>query len=509
MTGGVDGRRTTCGGRVDVRGLTWRPAGRRAPVLTDLDLRIEPGERVLLAGPSGAGKSTLLRALAGLLLTAEVGDLSGTVTVDGDHPREAPGRVGLLLQDPAAAVVASRVGRDVAFGLENTRVPRDRMPALVQDALAAARFPYDGARATQTLSGGEAQRLALAGALALRPRVLLLDEPTSMLDEENAAAVRDAVLSVVRRTGATLVVVEHRLDPWLEHVDRCVVLSADGAVRADGPPERVLDPGLAAEGIWIPGAGAPAPTLVGPALVAPRRPLPRGEPVTSAADVTVHHRQPFARRASGPPALTAVSATVAAGRGLALTGPSGAGKSTLLTVLAGLQEISAGRAEVAAAFAGRRGRDLARLSSRELARAMSWVPQTPEHGLVRTVVLDELLATATALGQPLAEARSRALALLETLGMSQLASARTHHLSGGEQRRLVVAASLVHGPSAVLLDEPTVGQDRRTWAAVMGVCASAVAAGAGVAVATHDEDAAGCLEDRLALREGRAVVRAE
>ena len=142
---------------------------------------------------------------------------------------------------------------------------------------------------------------------------------------------------------------------------------------------------------------------------------------------------------------------------------------------------------------------------------VSWVPQTPEHGLVRTVVLDELLATATALGRPAAEARRRALGLLEALGMSHLAAARTHHLSGGEQRRLVVAASLVHGPSVVLLDEPTVGQDRRTWAAVTGVCAAAVAAGAGVAVATHDEAAAGCVArvgDRLVLRGGRAVVGA-
>jgi len=494
-----------------VRGLTWRPAGRRTPVLADLDLRIEPGERVLLAGPSGAGKSTLLRALAGLLLTAEVGDLSGTVSVDGAHPREHPGRVGLLLQEPAAAVVASRVGRDVAFGLENTLVPRDRMPTLVRDALDGARFPYDGARSTQALSGGEAQRLALAGTLALQPRVLLLDEPTSMLDEQSAAAVREAILSAVRRTGATLVVVEHRLDPWLEHVDRCVVLDARGTIRADGPPSRVLEPALAAEGIWVPGAGPPAPAPVRAELVAPRHCLPLGEAVTVARGVSVPHRQPFARRASGPPALAGVSASVEAGRGLALTGPSGAGKSTLLAVLAGLQEISAGRAEVAPAFAGRRGRDVVRLSSRELARALSWVPQTPEHGLVRTVVLDELLATATALGLPVARARARALSLLEALGMSHLGSARTHHLSGGEQRRLVVAASLVHGPSAVLLDEPTVGQDRRTWAAVMGLCASAVSAGAGVAVATHDETAAGCIErfgERVALRGGRVVVGA-
>ncbi len=481
-------------------------------MLAGLDLHIDPGERVLLAGPSGAGKSTLLRALAGLLLAAEVGDLTGTVHVDGEHPSERPGRVGLLLQDPGAATVASRVGRDVAFGLENTCVPRELMPERVREALEAARFPYDAARATRSLSGGEAQRLALAGALALRPRVLLLDEPTSMLDEQNAASVRESVLSVVRRTGATLVVVEHRLEPWIEHVDRCIVLGPDGSLRADGPPASVLDPGLAGAGIWVPGADLPEPTPIGPSLVAPRAALPPGEPVAAARDVTVRYRPPFGgRRSTGTTALAGASAVVRAGRALALTGSSGAGKSTLLAVLAGLQDTDAGTAEVAAGLAGRRGRELTRLSSKELARALAWVPQTPEHGLVTTVVLDELLATATALGQPLDEARTRALGLLEALGMSALAAARTHHLSGGEQRRLVIAASLVHGPSAVLLDEPTVGQDRRTWAAVMGVCESAVAAGTGVAVATHDVSAAARLEPlgrRLALRAGQVVPEA-
>ncbi|MGH3444475.1 MAG: ATP-binding cassette domain-containing protein, partial [Nocardioidaceae bacterium] len=148
-------------------------------MLADLDLSIEAGQRVLVAGPSGAGKSTLLRGLAGLLLANDVGDLSGRVLVDGRPPQEVPGRVGLLLQDPTAAVVATRVGRDVAFGLENTRVPRAAMPQRVHRALRAAHFPYDETRRTNALSGGESQRLALAGALAMTPGVLLLDEPTA------------------------------------------------------------------------------------------------------------------------------------------------------------------------------------------------------------------------------------------------------------------------------------------------------------------------------------------
>jgi energy-coupling factor transport system ATP-binding protein len=468
-------------------------------VLADLDLRIEPGERVLLAGPSGAGKSTLLRAIAGLLLTVDVGDLTGTVEIDGRAPQEAPGQVGLLLQDPAASVVASQVWRDVAFGLENIGVPRGEMPERAHHALEAAGFPYDGSRSTDTLSGGETQRLALAGALALQPRVLLLDEPTSMLDEENAEKVRQAVLRVCAETGLTLVVAEHRLGPWVQHMDRCIVLDMAGEVVADGPAARVLAENassLLGQGIWVPGAAAPEPDGIDPVMVEPRATLPAGESLVRARDVVVRYRSPFGgrRREAAKAALEGAACDLLSGRTLSLTGPSGAGKSTFLAVLAGLQRPDSGSAEIHRGLAGRKGRGLADLTSKELAAQLAWVPQTPEHGMVRATALDELMVTALALGYPESAARARALALLDVLGLSGLADAQSHHLSGGEQRRLMVAAALVHGPNGLLLDEPTVGQDRRTWAAVVGACRSAAAAGAAVAVATHDLDATSALE---------------
>ncbi len=477
--------------------------------MENFGLQVGAGEKVLLAGPSGSGKSTLLRALAGLLRTADVGDLSGEVRVDGMYPQARPGQVGLLLQDPSAATVSDRVGRDVAFGIENTGVPREKMPDIVRAALRAARFPYGETRRTAALSGGETQRLSLAGALALGPRVLLLDEPTSMLDAENAARVRAAVLEVCAERGTTLVVVEHRLEPWLDHVDRLVVLD-EGRVVGDGLPRPVMERAagsLAARGIWVSGLPAPQPMTVEPDLVVPHELPSDAGALVRGRGLSVRHRSPFAgssRRDPGHHVLHGVDADLEQGRSLVLSGPSGAGKSTLLAVLAGLQRPASGSAAIHWSLAGRNGVELSRLSSAELASRLAWAPQLPAHGLVQHTVLDEVLLTSTALGRPLDKAEERARALLAALGLDHLMLASAHRLSGGEQRRLLVAAALVHGPAGLLLDEPTVGQDRLTWAAVTGACTALVGSGGAVAVATHDPDARAILEGGGAT--GRTMV---
>jgi energy-coupling factor transporter ATP-binding protein EcfA2 len=495
------------GADVRLRGLTWRPARRRTAVLSDLDLRIPAGQRVLLTGPSGSGKSTLLRAIAGLLLTASHGELSGEVLVDGDPIERADDRPALLLQDPLAGIVAETVGRDVAFGPENHAVPREAIWRRVRDALTGTAFPYREGHPTSALSGGESQRLALAGSLALDARVLLLDEPTSMLDAVAASTVHRSVRRLAEQRGSTVVIVEHRLEPWLDFVDRLVVLGRGGDVVADGEPRVVLATereSLARLGVWVPGLSAPDLTDVPGALVGPWHEGPAE--LVRAEQVWLERRHPLARRMPPTQALRGVDAAVHSGRALAVTGASGAGKSSLVAVLAGLRAPTSGDVQSSPPLATRRGRRPHRWRSRDLAGRLAWVPQSPEHGIVGRTVRDEVVVAARACGRDESLARRRAEGILEALGLSALSGVSPYHLSGGEQRRLMVAAALTTGPYGVLLDEPTVGQDRLTWGAVVGAVSAARSAGAGVAFAGHDVLAVDVLaDDVMTLAEGVAV----
>ncbi|CAN5355369.1 hypothetical protein BH09ACT6_BH09ACT6_00630 [soil metagenome] len=552
------------GAELEVRALTWRPFGRAEPILRGLNLRVSAGERVLVTGPSGSGKSTLLRALAGVLGTTESGELSGSIVVDGvdvsahvpggiDHssalceaeaatqagvrpgpglgpgsgavagPRAGAGAasIGLLLQDPGDALVAGTVGRDTAFGLENEGVARSEMWARITRMLEAVSFPYGTEHASSQVSGGEAQRLALAGVLVMGPRLVLLDEPTSMLDPVSAASVRDAVWAIATESGATVIVVEHQLAEWLPRVTRLVVLSERGDIVADGESMTTLSgrrDALTRSGVWAPGSPAPVPRPVPAELCRPAGGVVfGGGPVVSARGLGVVLQRPVSfgqQQAPGTSAaqiLIDASVDLHAGEITAVVGASGAGKSTLTALLAGLSRPTSGEvvwvgADLEAA-SGARAADAhpGRWSSRRLAERVGWVPQNAELAIVARTVRDDVLSTSVLLGRDAHEAGKRTDALLAVLGLTPLAADDPHQLSGGELRRVALASAIAHGPALLVLDEPTTGLDRHTWSAVAGVIVAARAAGVAVVVATHDPLLMQLADRTVRLDRGRVV----
>lgn len=497
---------------VTARGWGWRHAGRTRPAVNALDLDIRPGERVLLLGPSGAGKSTLLHALAGVLGDSTSGsstdddggsadsgdaDESGSLLIDGEPPRAQRGRAGLVQQDPETQVVLSRLGDDVAFGAENLSVPRDAIWRRVHEALddvGLAHLPLD--HPTSALSGGQKQRLALAGILAMRPGLILLDEPTANLDPAGVLEVRDAVGRCLDKTGATLVVVEHRVAVWKDLVDRIIVLqpgsATEPAVLIDGTPDQVLVQAremLIAAGVWVPGyvpptrhrsPGGLAGTGIQPD-VAP------GQLLLAVEGVSVSRERPRRRGFTSvppPPVQRDITAQVRAGEALTITGANGAGKSTFALTLAGLLPPVDGKVSAAVELSRGAGIDPYKWRAEQLIARIGTVFQEPEHQFVTGRVLDELQFGPRHLGH----GEERVDELLERLRLTGLVDANPYTLSGGEKRRLSVATVLAAHPQVLVLDEPTFGQDANTWAELASFLSELLDAGTAVVSVTHDQE---------------------
>ncbi|UJP09916.1 energy-coupling factor ABC transporter ATP-binding protein [Microbacterium sp. KUDC0406] len=468
--------------RVTANGWGWRYAGRRLPAVSDTSFTIEPGERVLLLGASGAGKSTLLAGLAGLLGDADEGERSGSLLVDGALPEQSRGRIGLVLQDPDAGVVLSKVGDDVAFGCENLGVPASEIPARVAEALDAVGLDVSPERATKALSGGQKQRLALAGALAMRPGLLLLDEPTANLDPAGVAEVRDSVARVVAETGATLVVVEHRTEVWADLITRVIVLAADGGLLADGSPAQVFGrhaQTLADAGVWVPHHPIDLPVL----------PRADGDPVLEAHGLAIGRERRTIVQAGLDLVVPQASATV-------ITGPNGVGKSTLALTLAGLIPELAGSVSAAERLRGKSGSRPFRWTSRELLTRIGTVFQEPEHQFLAQTLREELAVGPRALGWSAERTAAVVDGLLERLHLDHLAEANPFTLSGGQKRRLSVATVLAATPEVIVLDEPTFGQDRRGWIELVLLLQEEVARGTAIVAVTHDDAVARHLGDR-------------
>lgn len=488
----------------------WRHAGRRRWAVRDVSFAIEQGERVLLLGASGAGKSTLLAALAGVLGSSDEGEESGRLLIGGKHPSRVSGHVGLVQQDPESQVILAKVGDDVAFGLENLGVPRDRIWPGVRRALDEVGLDLALDHPTNQLSGGQKQRLAIAGALAMqlldeepgttpRPSLLLLDEPTANLDPAGVLDVRDTVARVVADRRQTLVVVEHRVEVWAGLVDRVIVLAAGGGLLADGAPEVVFTrhrDELTAAGTWVPGV---------PPSVAPRvRAEPGPAPILLRAhDLTIGY-------SSTKPVRSGLRTTIEAEVSTVITGANGAGKSTLALTLAGLLPALSGHVEAAQSLRPpgqpsrtglfrKRAFDPAQpitWTSRQLLTRIGTVFQEPEHQFVETTVRRELGVGLQALGWAPEQTAGRVDELLATLHLETLADANPFTLSGGEKRRLSVGTVLATSPQLIFLDEPTFGQDRATWTDLVGLVRSILDEGRTIVSVTHDENYLAVLGER-------------
>ena len=456
---------------LSAQGWGWQFAARSAPALTNISCEVNAGERVLLLGASGVGKSTLLRALAGVLGEDE-GTQSGSLHINGAAPEQSRGTVGLVLQDPENQVILERVGDDVAFGCENLGIPREEIWERVDEALGLVGLHVPLSHSTSALSGGQKQRLALAGVLAMKPEIIALDEPTANLDPAGARALKDAVTTVADATGATIVMVEHRVDLWWDFATRIIVLGAEG-VLWDGAPHS-LPPETAsvleASGVWLPHTQIP------------RAPKHTGSPVLLTAQ-NLCAGYPGSTQSTQP-----VNVNIRAGEILAITGPNGAGKTALALTLGGLIPAHSG-----AVIASTELQTSARSSnpyswrSRELLTRIGSVFQAPEQQFIAATVRAELAAGPRAQGLSQNEIDVRVEELLERLHLTELADAHPFTLSGGQQRRLSVGTALATKPRLLILDEPTFGQDAVTWAEMVSLLSELRAEGHGIVAITHDE----------------------
>ena len=449
--------------------VTYTYPGAARPALAGVSLRIEPGEFVVLAGGSGSGKSTLLRAAAGLVPHFHGGEFEGRLLAGGldsrEHgPAELSAVAGSLFQDPETQVVMGTVRGELAFPLENRGWSAAAVARGVEEAALALGVAGLLDRSTHELSGGELQRVALGAALAGRPRLLLLDEPTSQLDP----VAGDELLGVLRRVneewGTAVVLAEHRLERCLAAADRVIALE-DGAVTIDADPRGFLAQAPAA--LQTPGARlfaaaglTPPPVAVKDARAALRGIVAPPAPPASTEPPRRRRKAPSALSFDGvwleiprgPAVLRGVDLALAPGERVALMGRNGAGKSTLLRLAAGLTEPTRGRIR-------RAGR-------------VSLLLQNPGDYLVAERVGEELPAAA-----------------LEEAGLAALADRHPRDLSGGERQRLALAIVLQGEPPAVVcLDEPTRGMDRARKQALAGRLRSLAGEGVAVLVATHDAE---------------------
>ena len=496
--------------------VTYRYPETERPALRDVGLHLPDGHFTLVIGPSGAGKSTLLRCINGLVPHFSGGVLQGSISVGGIDPVSATPRimsrhVGFVFQDPEAQFVMDRVEDEIAFALENLALPRQDMRVRVEEALDLLDLAPLRERRLETLSGGEQQRVAIAAALALRPQILVLDEPTSQLDPKSAEDVLHALARLNSDLGLTIVLAEHRLERVLPFSDHLVSLSAAGALAVSGEPRKVLQelelvPPLVTLGRAL--GWDPLPLTVKEGRVFSRGWLDRHTTPQSTPTISRQRRQPAAApylRArgveagyNGRPVLHGIDLAVYPGEIVVLMGRNGSGKSTLLKTIVGLLKPHRGHLDVA-------GKRVADHDVAEISRYVGYLPQDPNALLFADTVREEILITLRNQGleaSPPVDPET----LLEQLGLGTKAEAYPRDLSAGERQRVALAAIMATRPGALMLDEPTRGLDYAAKRALADLLHNWRDTGMAVLLVTHDVELAAAAADRVVLMSQGEII---
>ncbi|MCX7680427.1 MAG: energy-coupling factor transporter ATPase [Anaerolineae bacterium] len=476
------------------------------PALRNISLDIRRGEFVGLIGATGAGKTTLCLTLNGIVPQFYGGRFFGRITVAGmdtlEHPTGMLARyVGMVFQDPETQLIANSVEDEVAFALENLQVPREEIRARITYVLQAVRLDGYERKHPSELSGGQKQRLAIAAALAMRPALLVLDEPTSQLDpvgEQEVFAVAD---ELNRELGVTVLMASHAAERLAEYATRLILLSAGSLVAVGSPDEiypqiellerhHLRPPQVARTFYLINKAGHPTGRLpvrledglraldslcaqctLTPPSIPPEPQGADGPALVSARDLKYTYPD-------GTRALNGVSLDIRAGEYVVIIGQNGAGKTTLIKHFLRLLEPTEGKVLIG-------GRDTREFTVGELARRVGYVGQNPDHQIFNASVKDEVSFALRHLGYPAAEIRARTSASLEALGLLDMQDMHPLALTRGDRARVVLAAVLALQPEVIILDEPTTGQDYRGAKSILDITRELHRQGKTVIVVTH------------------------
>lgn len=502
---------------IKILNLTFSYPGADRPALNGLNLQIPDGELCLVMGPSGSGKSTLLRCINGLVPHFSGGDLRGTIRVNELDParlspREMSRMVGFVFQDPETQFVVDRVEDEIAFSLENAGLAKAEMVSRVSEAMELLELTPLRSRRLETLSGGEIQRVAIAAALALKPRILVLDEPTSQLDPHSAEEVLGALVQLNKGLSLTIILAEHRLERVLPHTGQIIYLSDDYPEGLSGAPRDVLNkielnpPMIILSKIlgWQPlpltleKAREYAQNSHHDIAAAGKKSVVKTSANKQPADDAFIKANGVHVSFSAVQVLRGVDLSLYSGEIAVMMGHNGAGKSTLLRALIGLTPLDSGSIWVD-------GQNIAGRSVADICQQVGYLPQDPNALLFAETVQEELLITLRNHHLDTTKTEYQPRILLERLGIADKARRYPRDLSTGERQRTALGAVMVTHPGALLLDEPTRGLDYAAKLTLIKLLKSWREEGMAILMVTHDVELAVQAADRIILLENGQV----